>query len=111
VFGVWCIAKFESFFIGRFLSFIYINDTNLYTVLFLFVFVADRFKSRVRHFLAKLAQVCTTITRHAIELQSCSNPLKMRKLVLLLRFKNLGSFGFEFCVDDVIIGVGLGFIG
>jgi len=42
------------------------------------------FKTRVRHFFAEL---CNTITRQPIELESCSNPLRIRK-IFLLRLKN-----------------------
>jgi len=50
------------------------------------------------------------ITCQQIEQNSCSNPLEMRK-VLYFRLKKLGSFGFEFLVGGVMLGVGLGFFG
>jgi len=44
------------------------------------------------------------ITRQQIELESCSNPLKTRK-VLCFEFNRIVSFGFGFFVGDVMIGV------
>ena len=49
-------------------------------------------------------------TRQQIELESCSNPLKMRK-VLKFRFKKCGSLRFELFMGRDTIGAGLGFIG
>jgi len=52
----------------------------------------------------------SAITRQPIELESCSNPLKMHE-DLNFRLQKLGSFGFKFFVGNVINGVVLGFLG
>jgi len=49
--------------------------------------------------------LCNSVTRQAIELESCSNPQKMRQ-VFQFAFKKLESFGFGVFVGDVISEVG-----
>jgi len=55
------------------------------------------FESRRRHFFAEL---CNTVTRQPIELESCSNPLRIRKSSSS-DFLKIFGFGFEFFVVDV----------
>jgi len=53
-----------------------------------------------------IPDICLITSRQPIELESCSNPLKMRE-VFQFRLKiNLGRFGFELFWSDVTTGIG-----
>jgi len=63
------------------------------------------FKAYITHFLPSL---CTTIICQATELESCSNPQKMRQVLTgCLKF---GKVWIHFFVGDIISGVGLGIL-
>jgi len=54
--------------------------------------------------MSKMAPIYSATSRRLIDVDSCLNPLKMRK-----DLQSRWRFEFDFFVDDVIFGVGLGF--
>ena len=57
------------------------------------------FKSRLRHFSCR---ICNPITRQAIELESCSDPLRIQQVLQSKSKKTIFGFGEGFSEDDVI---------
>jgi len=51
-----------------------------------------------------LAELCNTITRQAIELESCSNPLRIQQVFWFKLKKMLLVLGLGFSMGNVIMG-------
>jgi len=46
------------------------------------------------------ARAFLNITRHLLQLERCSNPVRMRKVFLVLSKKNIFWFGWEVCLGE-----------
>ena len=68
----------------------------LFFIFLFYLYCSKPFKSRVRHFFCNFLKVCNSITHQAIELESCSNPLRIQqslKLQICFSFWICGFLG------------------